>query len=157
LIGYAVLARASASIPMFLACRKYVPLVGMPRLDLERMRKILGFGGWVTVTGLLTPLLNGFDRFIIGVASGAQAIAYYSVAYNFSMKFALIPGSVSRALFPAFSNQRTLEASALARDAVLGIAVVLTPVILVSIALVHPFFTLWLGADFAERCFRPSG
>ena len=141
---------------MFLFCRKYVPLIGMPRLELERLRNILGFGSWVTLTGLLMPLLNGLDRFIIGFGNGPQAIAYYSVAYNFSTKFTLIPGSVSRALFPTFSKRQSLDTSTLARDATLGIAVVLTPIILVSIALVHPFFGLWLGGDFAERCFRPA-
>ena len=156
LIGSAVLARASASIPMFLACRKYVPLVGLPKLAWSRVRSVLGFGGWVTVSGLLTPLLNGLDRFIIGLGSGPQAIAYYSVAYNFSTKYSLIPGSVSRALFPSFSKQTEREASTLARDAVLGVAVILTPVVLVSIVLVHPFFTFWLGPYMAERCFRPA-
>lgn len=156
LIGSAVLARSVASVPMFLACKKHIPLISWPHVDIKQVRKVLSFGGWVTITGLLTPLLNGLDRFVISIGSGPQALAYYSIAYNFSTKLTLIPGSASRALFPAFSQQTESTANKLARDAVLGVAAILTPIVMTTIILVHPFFTVWLGPNEAQHCFRPA-
>jgi O-antigen/teichoic acid export membrane protein len=141
---------------MFFACQKHVPLVKWPRIDPHRINQVLHYGGWVTITGLLTPILNGLDRFVIGATSGAQAITYYSIAFTFSTKLTMIPGSISRAIFPSFSRQGENEAIALARNATFGLAVVLTPIVLVTIILVHPFFNLWLGASVSQHCFRPA-
>jgi O-antigen/teichoic acid export membrane protein len=91
---------------------------------------------------------------VIGLVQGAQAVTYYAIPNNFARKLTIIPSSVSRALFPRFSAQKSPEATRLALRATLGLAGSLTPVVVMGVLAVSPFFYLWLGPTVAERCSR---
>lgn len=151
LIGAAVLARAISSVPLFFACRRVVPLTGLPRVDWQKSRELFSFGGWITISGLLTPLMATMDRLLVGAMRGAQAVTYYTVPCNFATKFSMVPASLSRTLFPRFSMQSTAERQELARSSVLALTAVLTCAIAVTIPAVDPFFRAWVGPELAAR------
>ena len=64
--------------------------------------QLLRFGGWVTVTSLVSPMMIILDRFIIGALLGAKAVSYYTVPFQLADRTGIIPFALSSALFPRF-------------------------------------------------------
>src|SRR6266568_4948671 len=46
------------------------------RLTRELVRPLLGYGGWVAVTNVVTPILTSLERFVLGSVAGLGAVAY---------------------------------------------------------------------------------
>lgn len=156
LVASAVLVRVVASLPMLWACHRYIPLQGSVGVHKKWIRDLFSFGGWVTVSGALDPILTSVDRMLVGALLGAQALAYYTVSFNFANKLIILPSSFSRTLFPKFSMLSHQESERLGSEAVLALAIVLTPVVVVAILFLHPFFVLWLGPRIASASSPPA-
>ena len=157
LIPAAVLSRVIGTIPMMWACYKQVPLRGVIRFQRRWIGELSKFSGWVTVSGILNPILTSLDRALVGAVQGAEALTYYTVAYNFAGKLTILPNSLTRTLFPRFSMVDAKEADRLGRNAVQGLAIVLTPMVLLALGLVHPFFNLWVGPRIATLSSPAAG
>src|SRR5205085_1691726 len=72
------------------------------------VRPLFIYGGWVTVSNLIGPLLMRVDQFFIGALLSVAAVGYYTAPYEIATKIWLIPTSLLATIFPAFS---TLHAS----------------------------------------------
>jgi O-antigen/teichoic acid export membrane protein len=118
---------------------------------------LLRFGGWMTVSNIVSPLMVTLDRFLIGATVSMTAVAYYATPYEIATKFWVIPGVVVPVMFPAFSagfaHDRERTAS-LYRRCVKYIFLVLFPAVVLTVGLARSGLTLWLGADFAQHSFR---
>src|SRR5690606_12742581 len=67
LLPAAVLARLLSLLMLFQVCRKHF-LSGHPIVtSIETAFHLLRFGGWVTLTSVIGPIMVGFDRLAIGV------------------------------------------------------------------------------------------
>jgi O-antigen/teichoic acid export membrane protein len=154
LIAAAVLARMGANLPLLISCARCLPLRGLPSIDRSWIRRLLGYGTWITISGIVSPILTSLDRFVIGFAQGAQAVTYYAIPYNFATKLWILPSSLQRALFPRFSSQPSAEAQEMASRSVLALAGILTPIVVIAILGTGPFFRFWIGAAAATRCTR---
>ena len=51
-------------------------------VSLDWVRKLFGYGSWVTVSSLLNPLFDTSNQLIIGAMLGAASVAIYSVPMN---------------------------------------------------------------------------
>ncbi|MEM7703268.1 MAG: oligosaccharide flippase family protein [Pseudomonadota bacterium] len=114
-------------------------------------KRILGYGGWVSVGSLARQIIANSDRFVIGWLNGAQAVAVYAVVINLMRRLNMVPRALAEALFPAVTGkegeaQKDLIRKAIRIQAALGLAVAGGMAIVVE-----PFLWLWLGADFAAR------
>jgi len=150
LIAATVICRICANLPVFLACRRYVPLQGRPRFRESLAAPLFRYGGWVTITAIIGPILVSVDRFLIGSQIGLSAIAHYTVPYNLVTKFQILPASLVRTLFPRFSLLEWEECAPIARRAVFGLAAITLPLTVVAAIGMKPFLRLWIGAGFAE-------
>jgi O-antigen/teichoic acid export membrane protein len=149
LVATALVARLFTSMLLFFNCRRALPLERPARPDRTLVRGLLGFGGWVTVTGIVGPLLASFDRFAIGALAGAASVAHYVVPFNLVSRVSILPQSLSSALFPRFASSRPNDGDRLRQDSLLATALAMTPVVLIGLALVEPFLVLWLGPALA--------
>lgn len=149
LIGGAGLSTALTTVAWFVACRRLVVADAAPRFDRRLAGRLFRYGGWVTVTGLVSPLLEVADRVIIGIVSGAVAVAAYAVSFNLAARLLILPHAVIRAAFPRFSVLGPADARELAGEALRGLIAVLTPVIVLALVAVRPFLDLWIGKDLA--------
>lgn len=151
LIPAAVLARAFSMLPFAVAAVRVLPirLVAGPRRHF--VRPLLGYGGWVTVTSLATPILETMDRMLIGGVLGAASVAYYTVPMELSGRFRILPGALARSLFPRMSAQGGAEALRQAERSLSLLAAIMTPIIVVGILVMKPFLAVWVGTDFAAR------
>jgi O-antigen/teichoic acid export membrane protein len=149
LIPAAVLARVCGTIPLAFCAWRYVP-IGAPRFERRWVRALLGFGGWVTVTNAVSPLLVFVDRLVIGAISGSAAVAYYTVPANLALRVSVVSQSLAGALFPRFSALRGDQARALAARALLGLATLMTPAVVFGIFAMKAFVWHWLGPALAD-------
>jgi O-antigen/teichoic acid export membrane protein len=150
LIGATVISRIGANLPVFLACRRYVPLRGRPRFRKSLAAPLFRYGGWVTVTAVIGPILVSVDRLLIGSQIGLSAVAHYTVPYNLVTKLQILPASLLRTLFPRFSLLEWEECVPIARQAVFSLAAITLPLTVVAVIVMKPFLIVWIGAEFAE-------
>jgi len=118
---------------------------------------LLRFGGWMTVTNVVSPLLVMLDRFFIGALLSLTAVAYYATPYELVTKFLLLPGALMGVMFPAFTAsfvQDRERTALLFGRSVKSLLLVLFPAMLCTVALAQSGLKLWLGADFAQHSFR---
>jgi O-antigen/teichoic acid export membrane protein len=151
LVIAAICGRLVSAVMLLGFCIRHVPARGRPRTSRAQARAMLGYGGWVTVTGLIYPLLTVFDRFVIGAVAGMGAVAAYTIPFNLVTRIATLPASFQNALFPRFAALDPAEASALQARATRLVACMMTPLLVVGLLLLQPFMTFWIGPGLSLR------
>lgn len=108
------------------------------------LRASLTYGGWLTITNIITPVMGFLDRFVLSHLAGAQIVAFYTVPSEVINRLLLIPGAISRALFPRLSK-RQLTAIADRRK---GMMLTLTATLLTIIPIMvyaREILRVWMG------------
>lgn len=139
----------------WLAVRTFPEAGWRPRIAGDRFREMLGFGGWMTVSSTLSPLLVYLDRFFVGILISMTAVTYYAAPYEVVARLLIIPSAVVGTLYPAFSQMagggdRTGSA-ALAARSVKAVLLVMVPLVLLLIGGAATGLELWLGPEFARE------
>ncbi len=124
------------------------------RLDLRlferhRVRGLLGYGAWVSVTSIISPLLEMLDQVLIGAMLGPAAVAHYAVPMNVATRSLVVSSALSKTLFPRLSRLGRADALLLAERSELLLAYMFAAVCGPAIILAGPALKLWVGADFA--------
>ncbi len=151
LIPVAVGARIVSSLPLAVLVKRELPLNHRPRFHRPLVGRLLSYGIWITVTGIVGPILSSIDRFVIGAIRGAAAIAFYVVPFNLVARVGTFPGALCRALFPNLSAATPAEAVRLAQEAVQTLNAILIPLVVFGLWALHPFLELWVGAPFTRH------
>lgn len=138
-----------------LACLRVLPLLRMHTgIARSEIRGLMGFGGWMTVTNVIGPLMVYMDRFVIGAALTMSAVAYYVTPYEMVTRLWAIPAAIVAVLFPAFAAAKAGSSNhaptlySIGGRAVLGI---LAPIILLLVVFAEEGLGLWLDAGFAQK------
>lgn len=151
-IPAAVIAKVITNIPLLYVCHLFVTNRSPFKFSFARVKVLLSFGGWVSVSTFATPTLESIDRVVIGSTLGAKAVTYYTIAYQLAAKIRIIPGSLSRAIFPRISSESNSKSRHdMAVHALQSLSLLMTPIIVIVILLLSPFLNLWLGFDVAEK------
>jgi O-antigen/teichoic acid export membrane protein len=122
--------------------------------DRSLVRPLLRFGGWMTVSNVISPLMVSLDRFLIGALLSMAAVTYYSTAYEVVTKLWIIPGSLVATLFPAFATTFKGNHQYTATLFERGFRVVFLlvfPFVLILVILAPEALQIWLGAEFARN------
>jgi O-antigen/teichoic acid export membrane protein len=145
-----------------LACAVYAwasrdlfpPFQGDLVRQFETLRPLLRFGAWMTVTNVVSPVMQYLDRFVVGAMLSIAAVAYYATPYEAVTKVLILPSAILGVLFPAFAASYRNDHGRLVRLYTRGtkyIAVLLFPGMLLVAAFALEGLRLWLGADFARQ------
>ncbi len=151
MITTVVVARLLMLVPLGWAALNAARPLPRPRLEKLWMRRLLGYGGWVTLTGLVTPVMDFLDRFAIATLLGPVAVTEYVVPFNLAARTRVLPASVTRALFPRLSALAPADAHALGARTLRHLVALLTPALLLALLLAEPFLRWWIGGSFAVR------
>jgi len=151
LVPAALLGRISVFFVLFVQCYYKVPLNMMPSVKREFLAPLFRYGGWVTVTGIIGPLLTTLDRFLIGSFAGAKAVTYYTIPFNLASRVSTLPASLSNTLFPRFSATSAVERQRLMDEAIRALSVILTPLIIAGMLIMGPFLVWWVGPEVARN------
>jgi len=153
IVALLVFSRLLAVIVQYRLCTRVFPFFTRSRFDPLELRTLLSFGGWVTVSGVVVPILLYLDRFIIGASMTLAAVAYYTIPYETITKLWIIPTSLVLTLFPAFSTLtgqgETRHIAALLIRSTKLILLTLGPIVVVVAAFSREILQFWLGIDFA--------
>jgi len=140
---------------LLLLCSKVFPnLIHRPTPDMAITRQLLKFGGWVTISNFLAPLIIYLDRFVVGSVLSLAAITFYSVPSEMVSRLQFIPGSISGVLFPAFSQVHGQNRGELIRLYVRSLKntlLVVGPVTVLLYAFAPDVLRLWLGLEFSKQ------
>lgn len=118
---------------------------------------LLKFGGWMTITNIVSPIMNYFDRFFVGALFSVAAVAYYATPYEMITKMWLIPSALSGVLFPAITTSLVKDvdrAAMLFERGVKYLLIVLFPITMIIITFAQEGLRLWLGSEFATHSAR---
>ena len=140
-------------------CFKLLPVLTLQgglkqKISMPLIPYLLSFGGWMTVTNIIGPLMVYLDRFLIGAVLTLAAVAYYATPYEMITKLWLIPGVVLPVLFPAFSTAQGQGSDKLIKlysQGMLAVFVPMFPLALVVILFSSEALALWLNAEFAQN------
>jgi O-antigen/teichoic acid export membrane protein len=151
-----VAARVSATGAYLAACLRFFPaLRGHYLPDRSSLRPLLVYGGWVTVSNFITPLLAYVDRFFIGSLVSMSAVGYYSAPYEAINRAWVVPATLAATLFPAFTNldaggsKRRLEE--LWARSLKSLLLISAPTLLVLALFAKQVLRWWLGPEFAAQ------
>ncbi len=119
--------------------------------DVDRvwMRKLFGYGSWVSVSSILNPLLDTSNQLIVGAMLGAAAVASYSIPMTLAVRSQVFATALARTLFPKNSRASQAEADENTRNATTSLAYGFGMICAPAIFLSAPFLRLWVGRRFA--------
>lgn len=146
-----LISRIISLLIAFLLVRNEIVQSGM-RLDLVTFKRLIFFGGWITVSNIISPAMVYFDRFIISNMLGARHVAYYSGPSEAIARLGILPAAVGRAIFPKLSCvghkdelKKNMTVSWLLMFAVCA------PIVIIGIVFAEDILHLWLGTSYAAH------
>lgn len=121
---------------------------GMSQVQIGR--RLFAFGGWFTVSSLVSPVLVQADRYVIAGVISASAVATYVIPYEVVVQSLIVVTAISSVAFPRLTvliHERPTEWPALFRRWLGIVAIVMllvTGALALSLPVVLPW---WIGSD----------
>lgn len=153
-----VLGRVVAALISWKLVANTMQGLGAPTFSQQLVRPLFSFGAWITLSGILGPLMSYADRFLIGAIVGAAGVAYYTTPQDIATKLLLLPIAINTALFPLIAkelNQAKFRQGNVLELITKSMGYSLLGVLPFSLLLMtfpHELLTLWLGSEFAGQC-----
>ncbi|MDB6008695.1 MAG: polysaccharide biosynthesis protein [Gammaproteobacteria bacterium] len=135
---------------------RVVPSLGHEAFRFRRalVGPLLTYGGWLTVSNVVGPLMVYFDRFVIAAMLGSAAIAYYTVPYDVLNRLLLFPQAIQGVLFPNFALMRVQNSPRIVgvfSRASSTTLLLMTPPLLAIMLFAYQGLDLWVGPSFAQN------
>jgi O-antigen/teichoic acid export membrane protein len=154
LLPAALFARLLTLLMLLERCKRHIFFGHTATFVMAQAGQLLRFGGWVTVTSFVGPMMVILDRFIIGAIVGAKAVTYYTVPFQLGERSTIISNALTSALFPRFVAATIHEEQRLAYEGLRVLVVVMTPLVAAGILFMEPFLSWWIGPAFAQQYAR---
>lgn len=134
--------------------RVFPSLCRRPSVDGLRLKSMLTYGGWISITNIVSPLLVYMDRFFLGAVVSMTAVTYYAAPYEVLTRLRVFPAALMTTLFPELSAASTdtdssrIEALTIRAFRYMFILIGMMALVL----FVHAPLLLdkWLGPEFVE-------
>lgn len=146
----------ACAIHAHFALRAVPDVHGHGAYDRALLRPLLGMGGWMSVSNIVSPLMSYIDRFMLGFAASAAAVAYYATPQELILRIGIVPGALAAVLFPMFAAN-TATAAPGQDDArhvwrySLMIFVMMLPLTAGLMIFARPLLAMWISPDFSAR------
>jgi O-antigen/teichoic acid export membrane protein len=131
-------------------------LAGFRSFPASMFRALLSFGGWVSVSNVVGPILVYADRVLLGSLVSAAAVGYYAAPYEVVTRALwVLPTAISTTLFPGFSawtasgDCRTLSRTC--GRAVKYLLLLVGGAVAVLVVFADFVLHFWLGREYAEH------
>jgi O-antigen/teichoic acid export membrane protein len=147
--------RLVSCVAQYRLCLRVMPSLRMEKRFLPgAVKPLFSFGGWMTVSNIIGPLMMYLDRFVIGALISVTAVAYYATPYEMVTKLLIISGALIASLFPAFAAYNNNDAKRtvqLLTKSIVAIFLSIFPIVLIIVTFSHEGLMIWLGNDFANN------
>lgn len=135
------------------ACGVQPSLARFVKPEVRHIKPLTSFGGWLTVTNILGPLMTYMDRFFIGAITGLSAVTYYVTPYEILVRLQMVSQSIVGVIFPAVSSAFAADLNRFNTLYVQGSKVLywsMLPILSAVILFGPGALELWLGSEFNE-------
>lgn len=150
IIPVVLLSKALTLIALFHRCHHHICSGHRIAFEMTEATRLLKFGGWVTITSIVGPMMVIFDRIIIGIVSGAAAVTLYTIPFQLGERTTILARSVATALFPRFSGLEETERGRMAHEGQSALIAIMTPITVIGILLIEPFLSIWISSEFSN-------
>jgi O-antigen/teichoic acid export membrane protein len=118
------------------------------------VKELLSFGGWITVSAVMSPLMVSSDRFLIGSMISIESVAFYTTPFEVVSKFLMLPAAIATVLFPTFaisgpSNSKATSKLFFSAQRIIFLG--MFPLVLLTIAFAREGLQIWAGPQYAEH------
>ena len=118
------------------------------RIELSCVRPLIGFGAWITVSNIITPIMVYLDRFMIGGLLSMAALTAYSVPMEIAGKTVLVPAAISGVMFPAFARSfasAPTDTTRLFERSLKLLGLIMFPLCAVIVTFAPQIMSFWIG------------
>lgn len=121
-------------------------------------KRLLSFGGWISVSNFVAPVIFHLDRFVISAVLSVAVMAYYVAPYEAVTKTLILSSAIAGSLFPIFAklpgaNDRSHMMTMLTGTRV--VMALMVPVLSVVACFGYELLDLWVGQEVATNGSRP--
>lgn len=124
-------------------------------LSREESKQLFQFGGWMTLSNIISPLMVVADRFLIANVLGAAVVAYYTIPAEFMIRLLVLPAAITITLFPVFSkdlSEKNLTNVLVLYKKSMKIIFMVMGMVTASLFFGAEFgINMWLGTEFADK------
>ena len=113
----------------------------------QKLKELISFGGWITLSIIISPIMVYFDRFLLSNVSGANQVAVYSGPAEIVSRLAFFPASIVRAVFPKMTRHSETQNNIRKSGNILlliTLGVLVTPFAIFA----NEILALWLGSSY---------
>jgi O-antigen/teichoic acid export membrane protein len=118
---------------------------------LNSITSLYSFGIWMTITGIVGPLMVYGDRFFVSTVISVGLLPLYAIPQEGLQRLLLIPTSFCSALLPKLAGLNSGERNLLYEKSFKHVAWIMLVVSTLSALVAYPVLTIWLGAEFAKQ------
>ena len=151
--GWAIAAlavtRVISSVVWMGCLRGLLPFDRGVAVDRSDVRHALRFGGWLSLSNVIGPLMAYADRFFIAAVLSPSAVANYTVPFDAAQRVTSLPLAAMNALFPALTQSRDQEAVVIVRSASKVMVGLMWPAMVIVAVFAHTLLSWWLTPAFA--------
>jgi O-antigen/teichoic acid export membrane protein len=118
------------------------------------VRRLIAFGGWISVSNFVSPIMVYMDRFVIAAIMPIAIVAYYTTPFEAVTRLFVVSSAVGGVLYPAFATSYAHDrqrAAALSSRGSKYLFVALFPVLLASVVFAKELLGIWIDPRFAEQ------
>jgi len=124
------------------------------RFDRREARHLFAFGGWMTVSNIISPVMVYMDRLLIGGILGGAVVAYYTTPYEAVFKLNFFPEALFGVLFPLMVARMAADDGSQTALYNMGnrlMSIIMFPLTFFIVLAAEDILTLWLGREFASH------
>ena len=153
-----VLLRVLGCFAYYVRCRFFFNLEGSRKLiNATVAKRLMGYGGWITISNLMSPFMAYLDRFLVAGAISVALAGYYATSQEIVTKLQIIPSAIVAVLFPAISRSHVSSPERAGDIFFRGMQYVtfaLLPLAAGLILFAREGLGLWFGDEFATQSYR---
>ncbi len=158
LVGVVAVARFAVLLAYAVVVARLVPAgEAGARVTGAELASLASYGGWLTATNFVNPIVIAADRFVIGAAVSVTAVAFYVTPYEVITKGWILSASLMGAMFPMFAALAASEPAAIraaCRSAQRYLLALAAPFIVLIVGAADVLLAWWLGDEFSAHSSR---
>lgn len=140
--------RIISLIITFIICNEVI-IKAKFKFDKSIVKRLLKFGGWITISNIVSPIMVYMDKFIVSNVLGANKVALYSAPAEGVSRLINLPIALSKALFPKITNANTVEEQKkLEKFSYIVICLFCLPLVLIVFFFAKEIMTMWMGEQY---------
>ena len=119
-------------------------------IDFIVLKRLISFGGWITLSNIISPVMSYFDRFIASNMLGASHIAAYTAPSELISRLSMAPGALSRVIFPKLVACDKEERNKIKTKSFYIMALPILGLSIIVGVWADKWLTMWLGSSFSN-------